>query len=131
MRERSTKDPSPTSTFPYWVALGSLAFVLLLFFSNTAEALREREVLDELSTDLVQLRGQYESAIGELLQQARLGRVPPAGGSGSAGAGNLGSGPRFDLQALLVAIDQQGYTPLELCAAHPERPSETNGLDPR
>ena len=90
------------SNFPHWVALGSLAFVLWLFFSNTVPAFRERSALNALSEDLVGLRAQYDAAI----QEARLG---------------LGPNARYDLQALLVAIDQKGFTPFELCLAYPER----------
>jgi hypothetical protein len=50
----------------------------------------------------VQLRKDYDAAI----QEARLGVGPNA---------------HFDLQALLVAIDQHDLTPLELCLLHPER----------
>ncbi len=90
------------SNFPHWVALGSLAFVLWLFFSNTVPAFRERSALNALGADLAGLRSQYDAAI----QEARLG---------------LGPNAHFDLQALLVAIDQKGFTPYELCLAYPER----------
>lgn len=93
------------SHFPHWVALGSLAFVLWLFFANTVPALRERQELLDHAQSLQHLRSQYDGAI----QEARLGVGPNA---------------HYDLQALLVAIDQRGYTPLELCVAYPERASE-------
>jgi len=90
-----------SSSFPYWVALGSLTFALLLFFSNTVPALREQQGLQEVEQQLGDLRQRYELAI----QEAALG----------AGATN-----EFDLQSLLVAIDEQGYTPAELCIAYPQ-----------
>ena len=89
------------SRFPHWVALGSLAFVLWLFFGNTVPALRERQELQQYADELVTLRATYDAAI----QEARLG---------------IGPSSHYDLQALLVAIDQHGFTPLELCAAYPE-----------
>lgn len=95
MRERSTKD----SSFPHWVALGSLVFVLAMFFSNTVPALRERESLQDLQVRLAGLRDQFEDAIEQTRKQAQLGQKPDAS---------------FDLQSLLVAIDQQNATPLEL-----------------
>ena len=103
MRERSTKD----SSFPHWVALGSLVVVLALFFSNTVPALRERQSLHELQARLIDLRGQYERAIAQTAKQARLGHSTSLGHSG-------GLDEPFDLQALLVAIDEQNATPLEL-----------------
>lgn len=92
------------SHFPHWVALGSLAFVLWLFFANTVPALRERQELLDHASSLRDLRASYDAAI----QEARLGVGPNA---------------HYDLQALLVAIDQRGFTPVELCIAYPERPS--------
>ncbi len=97
---------SPTeapSHFPHWVALGSLAFVLWLFFSNTVPALHENEALAQHESELKKLKVDYDAAI----QEARLGVGPNA---------------HFDLQALLVAIDQRNLTPVELCMLHPERP---------
>jgi hypothetical protein len=84
------------------VALGSLAFVLWLFFTNTVPALHENEALDQHERELAKLRADYDAAI----QEARLGTGPNA---------------HFDLQALLVAIDQRNLTPAELCMLHPER----------
>ena len=89
--------------FPWWVAAGSLAFALWLFFGNTVPALHERQELRAHAQDLLELRETYDRAI----QEARLGVGPNA---------------HYDLQALLVAIDECGFTPLELCAAYPERP---------
>ncbi|MBL8754940.1 MAG: hypothetical protein JNK15_16670 [Planctomycetes bacterium] len=98
-----SRSPSDApSHFPHWVALGSLAFVLWLFFSNMVPALQEKEQLLAREGQLVQLRKDYDAAI----QEARLGVGPNA---------------HFDLQALLVAIDQHDLTPLELCLLHPER----------
>jgi hypothetical protein len=90
------------SRFPHWVAAGSLAFALWLFFGNTVPAVHEREELRAHANELARLRASYDAAI----QEARLGVGPNA---------------HYDLQALLVAIDQSGFTPLELCAAYPER----------
>ena len=97
-------EPETPSHFPHWVALASLAFVLWLFFANTVPALRERQELNAHEQDLRQLRTDYDAAIAE----ARLGVGPNA---------------HFDLQALLVAIDQCGFTPAELCAAYPQQPA--------
>jgi hypothetical protein len=99
MSHPTTEAPS---RFPHWVALGSLALVLWLFFGHTVPALREQQILRDHATTLAQLRADYDGAI----TQARLG---------------IGPNAHFDLQALLVAIDQRGYTPFELCAAYPER----------
>lgn len=78
--------------------MGSLIFVLALFFSNTVPALEERQNLTSLHHDLLNLRQQYEDAIDSAARLAQLGKGPE----------------NFDLQSLLVAIDQQGYTPMEL-----------------
>ncbi len=96
------------SRFPWWVAAGSLTFALWLFFGNTVPALRERQELRAHAAELAQLRASYDAAI----QEARLGVGPNA---------------HYDLQALLVAIDQRGFTPLELCAAYPERADRSPG----
>lgn len=87
--------------FPHWVALASLTAALWLFFANAVPAARERAELETLGADLGQLRDQYDAAI----HAARLG---------------LGDASRQDLQALLVAIDEMGLTPAELCALHPD-----------
>lgn len=104
-----TQAESP-SNFPHWVALGSLAFVLWLFFSNTVPAVRERASLRALDQELLGLRDNYDDAI----QQARLGLGPEA---------------TYDLQALLLAIDAQGFTPAELCIAYPEPKAPASGSD--
>jgi len=88
------------SSFPRWVALSSLALVLWLFFANAVPAMQERSELRAHAVYLVGLREQFDAAITE----ARLGG---------------GQNVQCDLQALLVAIDQQGFTPAELCAAYP------------
>lgn len=109
MRERTTKDNS----FPHWVALLSLGFALTLFFANTVPALRERDGLEEVEYELADLRKRYEGAI----RANQLG---------------IGQASEYDLQSLLVAIDRLGYTPAELCAAHPDRLAEKDGeRDPR
>ena len=101
MAERSKKD----NTFPQWVALMSLGFALTLFFANTVPALRERDGLAEVRGELADLVQRYEEAI----RQTQLG---------------IGDASEYDLQALLVAIDQLGYTPQELCRAYPERAND-------
>jgi hypothetical protein len=93
------------STFPRWVALSSLAFVLWLFFANAVPAMRERSQLQAHAAELVDLRDRFDVAITE----ARLG---------------VGQRVHQDLQALLVAIDQHGFTPAELCAAYPAARSD-------
>ena len=105
---RSTAEDE--SRFPYWVALGSLAFVLWLFFGNTVPALHERQQLQQYADELAGLRATYDAAI----QEARLG---------------VGPSSHYDLQALLVAIDQHGFTPYELCAAYPEPRSTAPAAD--
>lgn len=100
MRERSTKD----SSFPYWVAITSLVFVLVLFFSNTVPALRESQSLRDLQAQMLDMQLRHDKAIAETARQARLGIARP------------GEDPEglFDLQALLVAIDAHDSTPREL-----------------
>lgn len=93
--------PANSSSFPHWVALGSLGLVLWLFFGNTVPAMHEREELRSLQDELLDLRRRYAAAIVE----ARLGQ---------------GGSTDYDLQGLFVAIDQRGYTPAELCAAYPD-----------
>jgi hypothetical protein len=95
-------DDEVRTRFPHWVALGSLLFALWLFFANTVPALRERHELSAHEQALLRLRTQYDDAIAE----ARLGTGPNA---------------HYDLQSLLVAIDQNGFTPAELVAAYPRR----------
>ncbi len=99
---------SEDNSFPYWVAWISLGFALTLFFANTVPALRERDGLREVDQDLTQLRRSYEDAI----RQRHVG----------AGQAN-----EYDLQALLVAIDQLGFTPRELCAAYPMDDDTSSG----
>ncbi|MBL8738685.1 MAG: hypothetical protein JNL12_19810 [Planctomycetes bacterium] len=89
------------SNFPHWVTLGSLAFVLWLFFTNTVPATQERAELQNLDAELTELRIRYDQAI----EDARL---------------RIAAEPDYDLQALLLAIDAQGFTPAELCLAFPE-----------
>lgn len=98
------------SHFPHWVALGSLVFVLWLFCSNTVPALREQQELRAVGSELHKLRADYDAAI----QEARLG---------------LGPNAHYDLQALLVAIDQKNLTPLDLCTLWPEQPGTPTAGD--
>ena len=106
MRERSKED----STFPYWVALGSLGFALVLFLSNTVPAVRERQKLQAVRGELDDRLRSFREAIRATAAGVRLG-------------GERGS---FDLQALLVAIDDAGFTPTELCAAYPDPVADTD-----
>lgn len=113
MTDRATEDsPFPVRAFPYWVALGSLTFALLLFFANTVGALREQQSLQDLEVELGDLREQYDGAI-------RVARIA--------------AGPRdpnrVDLQSVLVAIDRQGYTPYELSLAYPRPENEPDESD--
>ncbi|MFM1873408.1 MAG: hypothetical protein RL398_2830 [Planctomycetota bacterium] len=87
-------------SFPRWVALASLLLALWVFFTNTVPAAREREELTEVAFELKDLRRRFDGAI----QERRIG---------------LAQDHSVDLQAVLVAIDQQGLTPAELCASHP------------
>jgi hypothetical protein len=117
MRERSTKD----SAFPHWVAIGSLVFVLAMFFSNTVPALRERQGLAGLQAQLVNLQQQFETAIEQTARQAHLG---------TARHGNEPDG-NFDLQSLLVAIDEHNLTPLELWQQYGESAKSREEREPR
>jgi hypothetical protein len=85
-------EPEAPSTFPHWVALGSLACVLWLFFTNTVSAVRERSDLRAQRAELVTMKRDYDLAI----QEARLG---------------LGPNAHFDLQALLVAYPERPAEP--------------------
>lgn len=123
MSEHSSKD----SAFPHWVAFGSLVFVLAMFFSNTVPALRERQGLGDLQTQLVDLQQQFETAIEQTARQARLGsaRLGSVANSGEGPDGN------FDLQSLLVAIDQHDLTPLELWQQYGGSSQDSEDLEPR
>jgi hypothetical protein len=99
------------SNFPYWVTLGSLALALWLFFRHTVPALHDQADLRATADQLRRLRQDYDGAI----EQARLGVGPNA---------------HYDLQALLVAIDQRGFTPYELVATYPERATKILPPDP-
>lgn len=92
------------SAFPHWVAWGSLAIALALFFANTVPAVRERASLQATEEQLKSLRNRTDK---------ELARVLPStpGGSGEQGE---------DLQELLLAIDRMGWTPDELLRAVPE-----------
>ncbi len=91
---------SRSDLFPYWVAMASLLLAVWLYFGNTGPAARERDELQRVADDLTDLRRRFDDAIHE----RRLG---------------LAEDHHLDLQAVLVAIDQQGLTPAELCATHP------------
>lgn len=102
---------SASAAFPRWVALGSLALVLWLFFANTVPAARERSELLQVATDLQDLRQRFDVAIRE----RRLG---------------LARESSLDMQAVLVAIDQQGFTPAELCATYPQAEATPPAIPP-
>ena len=107
----TTRTPAAANdSFPRWVALVSLVVVLWLFFSNTVPAVRERADLQGVLADLGNLRRQFDAAITE----RRLG---------------LADDRNLDLQSVLVAIDQQGLTPAELCAAHPAQADEGDSAE--
>lgn len=91
----AVRDADAGSSFPHWVAWGSLAAALLLFFGNTVPAVRERAGLAATENELKGLRHRYDEA----LQLARS--AAPVGDAD-------------DLQSLLVAIDAIGWTPEEL-----------------
>lgn len=111
MAAREPADTFPIRAFPYWVALGSLIFALGLFFANTVPALRDRQSLEQIESDLQAMRARLEGTIRE---DRLIGRP------GDPGA--------FDMQAMLVSIDEQGYTPAELLQLHPAR-DETDATD--
>lgn len=97
--------PAPAhSAFPHWVAWGSLALALALFFANTVPAVRDRAALQATEQQLQELRSRCD---------AELARALPGtpGGTGAEGE---------DLQELLLAIDRYGWTPDELLRAVPE-----------
>jgi hypothetical protein len=91
------------SSFPQWVAWGSLVLALALFFGNTTDAIREQDDLARLRTEIQNRRAEYDSALQRALP-------------GTPGL----SGEQDDLQALLVAIDRLGHTPAELLLQYPE-----------
>ena len=88
------------SSFPHWVALGSLGLGVWLVFGNTMPAVHERDALNAIDADLREKKQQYDTWIA----QARLGH---------------GATADFDLQSLFVAIDRKGFTPAEFCVAYP------------
>ena len=98
-------DHSADSTFPQWVAWGSLVLALGLFFGNTTDALREQDDLARLRAEILTKRMEFDDA---------LARARP----GTPGL----NGDQEDLQSLLVAIDRLGYTPAELLQHYPEPP---------
>lgn len=98
-------DDTATSTFPQWVAWGSLVLALALFFGNTTDALREQDDLARLRAEILTKRMEFDDA----LARARPGTPGMAG-------------DQEDLQSLLVAIDRLGYTPAELLQHYPEPP---------
>lgn len=99
MIQRTEREGS--TTFPFWVAIGSLAIAGWLYAAAALPAVQERRQLRQRHEQLTELRAQADQAITEV----RLGRSP---------------GETWDLQSLFVAIDQHGYTPAELAAAYPE-----------
>ncbi|HLQ37254.1 MAG TPA: hypothetical protein VK348_05620 [Planctomycetota bacterium] len=106
----ATRGPDSSSSFPQWVAWGSLALALVLFFGNTVPAVRERAALLKDEAELRDMRQQYEAALA-----AALPATPVPGNAD------------FDLQTLLLAIDRIGWTPDELLRHFPEpRAQPTN-----
>lgn len=107
--------PNPAAaadSFPRWIALLSLVVVLWLFFGNTMPAAQERTELQDVLHHLDDLQRQFEAAI----TTRRL---------------SMTDQNTIDLQAVLVAIDQHGLTPAELCATHPLPPAADGEADPR
>jgi hypothetical protein len=93
--------PDPArSSFPTWVAAGSLTAALLLFFGSMVPALAERDALRVDGAELKKARAQYEMVIQHLRP-------------GAPGAA--------DLQSVLVAIDRLGWTPEELLRHYPDQ----------
>lgn len=90
--------------FPWVVAWIGLALAVVLLFSNTVPALRDRVELRATARDLQQLRQQYDAAIAH------------------ATAALPGPQGEQDLQSILVAIDRIGWTPAELLRCYPEPP---------
>lgn len=90
--------------FPWVVAWIGLAVAVVLFFSNTVPAVRERGELRATAADLQNLRQQYDAAIAH------------------ATAALPGPKGEQDLQSILVAIDRIGWTPAELLRCYPEPP---------
>lgn len=91
--------------FPWVVAWIGLAVAIVLFFSNTVPAVRERAELRATAADLQNLRQQYDAAIAH------------------ATAALPGPKGEQDLQSILVAIDRIGWTPAELLRCYPEPPA--------
>jgi len=96
--------PQESSRFPTIVGWVSLILALWLFFGNTVPALREHKQLQQTEADLQQLRSRYDSALEHL----------------RASTNERGRSP--DLQSVLVAIAQIGWTPQELLRNYPAEP---------
>ncbi len=109
MRRPTGRVGEQTLSFPMLVTFGAFAAALLLFLTNMAPALRERQLLERAELDQARLRHEYVHRLAELRTREN-------------------SRDR-DLQSLLVAIDSLGLTPAELLALHPEddRPAEMRG----
>lgn len=110
---------SEVSSFPQIVAWCSLVLALLLFFTSTTPALRERATLRATAADLQSLRTRLEDAIAHALPGTPQARKD-----------------EDDLQSVLVAIDRIGWTPAELLQSYPEpirrgAPSEPEPDAPR
>ena len=100
MRRPTGRVGEQTLSFQMLVTFGALAAALLLFLTNMAPALRERQLLEQVEREQTRLRGEYVQRLREL--RARE------------------DSRDRDVQALLVAIDSLGLTPAELLALHPE-----------
>ena len=89
-----------TLPFPMLVTFGALAAALLLFLTNAAPALQERQRLEHVEREMNrELRNYVQALIGLRRQYSRRDE---------------------DAQALLVSIDELGLTPAELLALHPQ-----------
>ena len=88
-----------TLPFPMLVTFGALATALLLFLTNTAPALQERQSLARVEDEMNHRLQDYLQKLIALRRQDHLD---------------------WDVQALLVSIDELGLTPAELLALHPE-----------
>ena len=90
--------------FPMLVTFGAFAAALLLFLTNTAPALQERQSLEHVEDEVNQ---QWRDCVEKLIDLRRQDHDAD-----------------WDVQALLVSIDAMGLTPAELLILHPEEDEE-------
>ena len=88
------------------LAVGFLIAGLMLFFTATVPALRERHALQQAEKGLGNTLQEYHKLLRDFGSRAVGGRGERAG--------------HYDLQALLVAIDNLGHTPAEILTLFPE-----------